>query len=438
MRDKIKKHPRLKHLLIGLISSHKHPRPRLWVRWLVNPFVHKKGRGASVRSRGSRHDLFPWHRFEVGKGALIEQFTVLNNGAGDILIGAGARVGIGSVVIGPVRMGERAGLGQHVFVAGFNHGYADPTRDSNTQPLVVREVVIGPESHIGANSVVVAGVHIGERVQIGAGSVVTNDIPSYCMAAGNPARIIKRYDFRRRRWVRVDEQPGTAAGRSGDRTAEQRKRDPRRSNDPAGRANASERSGNDNKSERSEPRPQPQADRGRRTPNQRSRNASPDGRLQAEPSANDRTRTNPDRQPRNRAGQPAPQSDTEQQPQTVQPQLTTEPRPTPAMQPVAADAAAQPARRRRNRRKPATEGTELRSTHGPQPDGTRSSGSDAQPVSQEGAPAPAERPDGGAAERAKAVDNPKPAQPIASERTQPVGPAPSDAPASPAQPADVQ
>lgn len=114
MLEKIKKNPRLKHFLIGLISSHKNPRPRLWVRWFVNPFVHKKGRGAVVRSRRSRHDLFPWHRFEVGRGALVEQFTVLNNGAGDILIGAGARVGIGSVVIGPVRMGERAGLGQHV------------------------------------------------------------------------------------------------------------------------------------------------------------------------------------------------------------------------------------------------------------------------------------------------------------------------------------
>lgn len=205
MLEKIKKNPRFKHFLIGLISSHKNPRPRLWVRWFVNPFVHKKGRGAVVRSRRSRHDLFPWHRFEVGRGALVEQFTVLNNGAGDILIGAGARVGIGSVVIGPVRMGERAGLGQHVFVAGFNHGYADATRDSNVQPLVVREVVIGRESHIGANSVVVAGVHIGERVQVGAGSVVTKDIPSYCVAAGNPARIIKRYDFRRRRWVRTDD-----------------------------------------------------------------------------------------------------------------------------------------------------------------------------------------------------------------------------------------
>lgn len=435
MRDKIKKHPRLKHLLIGLISSHKHPRPRLWVRWLVNPFVHKKGRGASVRSRGSRHDLFPWHRFEVGKGALVEQFTVLNNGAGDILIGAGARVGIGSVVIGPVRMGERAGLGQHVFVAGFNHGYADPTCDSNTQPLVVREVVIGPESHIGANSVVVAGVHIGERVQIGAGSVVTKDIPSYCVAAGNPARIIKRYDFRRRRWVRVDEQPG--ADRSGDRNTEQRKRDTRRSNDPSGRANASERLGNGGKSERSELRPQPQADRGRRTPDERSRNAAPDGKPQNGPSATDRARTNSDRQPRNRAGQHAPQSVTEIQ-QTAQPQTTPEPQPTPATPPVATDAAAQPARRRRNRRKPAQEGTETVNTRSLQSEGTRGSGSNAQPVSQEGVPAPAGRPDAGTAERGKADGGDQSAQPIASERTQTVGPAPSDAPASPAQPADVQ
>jgi len=54
MLEKIKKNPRFKHFLIGLISSHKNPRPRLWVRWFVNPFVHKKGRGAVVRSRRSK------------------------------------------------------------------------------------------------------------------------------------------------------------------------------------------------------------------------------------------------------------------------------------------------------------------------------------------------------------------------------------------------
>ena len=202
MIDKIKNNPRLKKFVIGLISPHKHPRPPLWVRWLVNPFVHKKGRGALIR-RHARLDVFPWRRFEVGRDALIEDYAVVNNGAGDVLIGDAARIGIGSVVIGPVRRGDRAGLGQHVFISGFNHGYADGTRDSNEQKLVRKEVVIGRESHIGANSVVVAGVEIGERCQIGAGSVVTKNIPPYSVAVGNPARVIKRYDPENKTWVKI-------------------------------------------------------------------------------------------------------------------------------------------------------------------------------------------------------------------------------------------
>ena len=190
MIEKIRNNPRLKQFVIGLISPHRHPRPRLWVRWFVNPFVHKKGRGALIR-RHARLDVFPWRRFEVGRDALIEDYAVVNNGAGDVVIGDQARIGIGSVIIGPVRLGD--------------HGYADGTRDSNAQELVRKEVTIGRESHIGANSVVVAGVTIGERCQIGAGSVVTKNIPSYSVAVGNPARVIKRYDAARAKWIRVDE-----------------------------------------------------------------------------------------------------------------------------------------------------------------------------------------------------------------------------------------
>uniref|UniRef100_UPI004027C3F5 acyltransferase n=1 Tax=Alistipes indistinctus TaxID=626932 RepID=UPI004027C3F5 len=203
MIDKIKGNPALKRFIIGLITSHKNPRPRLWVKWFVNPFVHKRGRGAIIRRRRSRIDVFPWRRFEVGRDALLADVTTVNSGAGDVLIGDGARIGIGSVVIGPVRLGDRVGLGQHVFISGFNHGYNDGTRDSNEQPLDLKEVVIGNESHIGANSVVVAGVHIGERVQVGAGSVVTKDIPSFSVAVGNPARVIKRYDDALGVWVKT-------------------------------------------------------------------------------------------------------------------------------------------------------------------------------------------------------------------------------------------
>ena len=199
---RIKENKQLKTLLIRLITPKRNPKPRLWVRWFVNPFIHKRGKGSIIRSSRSRIDVFPWNRFEIGEQTTIEDFTTINNGAGPVLLGDRVRIGIGSVVIGPVTMKSGSGLGQLVFVSGFNHGYADGERNSSVQPLVKKEVVIGEDSHIGANSVVVAGVHIGKRCQIGAGSVVTKDIPDYSVAVGNPARVIKYYDHTSRRWIK--------------------------------------------------------------------------------------------------------------------------------------------------------------------------------------------------------------------------------------------
>ncbi len=42
------------------------------------------------------------------------------------------------------------------------------------------------------SSVILPGVHIGDNVVIGAGSVVTKDIPDWCVAAGNPCRVIRK------------------------------------------------------------------------------------------------------------------------------------------------------------------------------------------------------------------------------------------------------
>lgn len=203
-KQRLKQNESFKQFILYLISSPQNPKPRLWVKWFVNPFFHKKGKGAIVRRSQSRIDVFPWNQFVVGTNSLIEDFTTINNGAGDIIIGNNARIGIGSVVIGPVKLGNKVGLGQHVFISGFNHGYEDGTRDSNEQPLVKKEVIIDDDSHIGANSVVVAGVHIGKRCQIGAGSVVTKDIPDYSVAVGNPARIIKKYDPISNKWIKTD------------------------------------------------------------------------------------------------------------------------------------------------------------------------------------------------------------------------------------------
>lgn len=64
-------------------------------------------------------------------------------------------------------------------------------------------VVIGDGSWLGKNVVVIGNVSIGKNCVIAANSVVTKDVPDYSIAAGIPARVIKRYDFDRKEWVKL-------------------------------------------------------------------------------------------------------------------------------------------------------------------------------------------------------------------------------------------
>lgn len=52
--------------------------------------------------------------------------------------------------------------------------------------------VIGNNVTVGAHVVIIGAITIGDQVTIGAGSVVVKDVPSHCVVAGNPARVIKR------------------------------------------------------------------------------------------------------------------------------------------------------------------------------------------------------------------------------------------------------
>ncbi len=52
-------------------------------------------------------------------------------------------------------------------------------------------ITVGNNVWFGGNVVVLPGVNIGDNSVIGAGSVVTKDVPSNCVAAGNPCKVIK-------------------------------------------------------------------------------------------------------------------------------------------------------------------------------------------------------------------------------------------------------
>lgn len=54
-----------------------------------------------------------------------------------------------------------------------------------------KDTYIGKQCFIGANAIIMCGVKIGDNVVVGSGTIVTKDVPSNCIVAGNPARIIK-------------------------------------------------------------------------------------------------------------------------------------------------------------------------------------------------------------------------------------------------------
>jgi acetyltransferase-like isoleucine patch superfamily enzyme len=121
-----------------------------------------------------------------------------------VTIGDRCLIGRGSGIVGhfSIEIGNDVWTGHNVYITDQNHGYEDVTRPISQQSQPERAVKIGDGSWLGYGSVVLPGVTIGEHCVIGANSVVTHDVPSFSVAVGVPARVIKKYVDGS--WVAVD------------------------------------------------------------------------------------------------------------------------------------------------------------------------------------------------------------------------------------------
>lgn len=199
---KIKSNPAIKQKALWLLIPKGEARPRWWVRKFMNPFYHKRGKKSIIRS-SVRKDVLPFHQFILGEGAVIEDFSVINNGMGDVIIGKNSFIGMSNVIIGPVEIGNNVILAQHVVISGLNHGYADIHIPIKDQPCTFQKIKIEDDCWIGANVTITAGITIGKHTVVAGGSVVTKSIPDFCVAAGNPARVLKSYNFSTEQWEKA-------------------------------------------------------------------------------------------------------------------------------------------------------------------------------------------------------------------------------------------
>ena len=204
IKTKILNNPSLKKRVYRLIMPQNDYRPRLWFRLFVIPFICKKGAGAVIR-RSVRLDLLPNHDCMIGKKTIVEDFSIINNTVGKVLIGNNSIIGLSNVIIGPVTVGNNVLFAQHVVLSGLNHNYQDVSKAPVEQGITTREIIIEDNVWIGANTTITAGVSIGKHSVIGAGSVITKNVPPYSVVAGNPGKILKQYNIEQNTWAKYTE-----------------------------------------------------------------------------------------------------------------------------------------------------------------------------------------------------------------------------------------
>lgn len=126
----------------------------------------------------------------IGKKAVILMGAVINIGAE---IGENTMIDMNAVVGARARIGKNCHVGAGAVVAGV------------LEPPSATPVIVGDNVMIGANAVLLEGVCVGDGAVIAAGAVVAGDVPCGCVAAGSPAKIIKRVDDKTRAKTRTEE-----------------------------------------------------------------------------------------------------------------------------------------------------------------------------------------------------------------------------------------
>ena len=122
------------------------------------------GRGSSVHMGC----FITGYNIKIGKHSVINRGVYLDGRAG-------------------VKIGNNVNVSHQVLIQSLSH---DPQCVHFN--CVVKPVVIGDYSWLGARALILPGVTVGEGAVVGAGAVVAKDVPPYSIVVGNPARIVKQ------------------------------------------------------------------------------------------------------------------------------------------------------------------------------------------------------------------------------------------------------
>jgi acetyltransferase-like isoleucine patch superfamily enzyme len=170
---------------------------------------------------GKSKIIFPFktkleHMISIGDGTIINKYgwiqgqNVCNKDSHHdglaITIGNNCYIGHHVHIIGSssIIIEDNVLIADRVFLQDCSHSWEDVTTPIKDQPIkFIGEIKIKSGSWIGENVTILPRVTIGKNSIVGANSVVTKSVPDYSIAVGNPAKIIKNYNFENKKWEKI-------------------------------------------------------------------------------------------------------------------------------------------------------------------------------------------------------------------------------------------
>jgi acetyltransferase-like isoleucine patch superfamily enzyme len=143
----------------------------------------------------------------VNDGGWLACLPLTGNNNCSLIIGDGTYVGrfCHFYATSKIEVDKKVLVADKVYIADNLHQFENVNMPVIDQPVKqTPEVIIGDGAWLGEN-VCVIGASVGKQSVIGANSVVMKDVPDYCVAVGSPARIIKRYSFEKKEWLKTNE-----------------------------------------------------------------------------------------------------------------------------------------------------------------------------------------------------------------------------------------
>ena len=152
---------------------------------------------------GVKLEVKPGGRLVLGRWSWVGHGCKIRVHEGEVRIGAKTVLGQECTISAyqQVSIGRECVVADRVMLIDFDHGVVDVERPIRLQGIYKRDVRVGNNCWIGYGVCVLRGVTVGDNCVLGASAVVTHDVPADSVAAGIPARVIRRRESPRTlRW----------------------------------------------------------------------------------------------------------------------------------------------------------------------------------------------------------------------------------------------